>query len=89
MLFNLIKPAADDTNDDLDDDDDESPNISNKIAMTNSTPTNAQGGKLSASNNQFRIEPLTYSFSLFIEGEMLRNKVKFVAKMMKLNKVLR
>ena len=40
MLFNLIKPAAEENEDELDDDDDERPDIVKKLATnTNQNPT--------------------------------------------------
>jgi len=74
MLYSLIKPAADAEDDDDDDIDDEIPGLA-KPAITAKVKEEPQ----SAQDKE----------SLQKRGEVLRNKLKFVSKMMKMNKTLR
>jgi len=80
MLFNIIKPAADDAEDD-DEDDGDLEDLSG-VLKGNGPAGKAPNGKAEAKSNEDKE-------ALQKRAEVLRNKVKFVSKMMKMNKTLR
>ena len=78
MLYNLIKPSQN-NEEDIEENDDENSNLSKKM-------TSSQDPKIAKPSKFFYSSAASSSEK---EAEILRNKVKFVSKMMMLNKTLR
>jgi len=88
MLYGLIKPAAEAEDDDDDDDlDEEIPGLG-KIGNGNGAGTGTGTGTTSTQKVKEEVPPQDKE-SVQKRAEVLRNKLKFVSKMMKMNKTLR